>query len=71
MKNLSTDPVQKPVDSPRASSATQAAASDWDMLAKFQPEPWVPVPPRKERLVMAALLSLVAIEGYVIYRMLT
>lgn len=42
-----------------------------DLLAKFQPEPWEPVSPRKERLVMAVLLLFVAIEGYVIYRVMT
>lgn len=42
-----------------------------DLLAKFQPEPWVPVSPRTERLVMAVLFALVAIEGYVIYRVMT
>lgn len=75
MMNLSTLTVQKPVDNPRTSSSEPATAPDSAMLTKFQPEPWEPVPPHQERMILAgcgvlcaAILSLV---GWIIYKALT
>ena len=69
--SVSPSPVQKPVHNPRTLPAKPANTPDFALLAKFRPEPWVPVSPRAERLVMAALLLFVALEAYVIYWMLT
>lgn len=53
----------------------QDKTPDFDMLAKFQPtEPWVAVPPEEERRIIVgciAILTAMALGGYVIYRVMT
>jgi len=44
---------------------------DFDLPPDFHPEPWEPVSPRNEWLILIGALLFVAIEGYVIYRVLT
>lgn len=68
---LPTTPVQKPVDNLRTSCCEPTSAPDFAMLAKFQPEPWEPVSPRKEWLILVGSWLFVALEAYVIYWMLT
>lgn len=72
---LPTLPVQNLVDNEGTSSSAPASSPDWDMLAKFQPtEPWVAVPPEEERRIIVgciAILTAMALGGYVIYRVMT
>lgn len=47
-----------------------------DLLAKFQPtEPWEPVPPHQERMILAGCgilcVAILGLVGWIIYKALT